>query len=365
LILIPDVAFGDAATHVLEAHLVPHTWNNKLSSIIAYYPSSIPAPGTQYSASISVLVHLASGSDDGNPSTVGVSRQTEVLGLQGKRRTVQKRISPGTGAGGLQTGMSYRCYTYEGVDAGFAERDLPEFDGIAESVAFERSLATVRQSFGGIVEQERPWEQVVDTRWRSHGSGSGDPVADAENITKEAFVPITAGRKPHIALGPTLTGGVGKEDILKFYGEYFLPANAEEKEGLKLKMKLLSRTVGTDRLVDELYLNFVHSAPVDWMLPDIPATNKKVEIIIVCIVGFRAGKIWCEHLYWDQASVLVQVGLLDVKLNIPEKMQKKGVERLPVLGKESARGILNLMDELEGDKVDDEVEQLNRLLRDW
>jgi carboxymethylenebutenolidase len=44
---------------------------------------------------------------------------------------------------------------------------------------------------------------------------------------------------------------------------------------------------------------------------------------LVVIVHFREGKLAHEHIYWDQASVLVQLGLLDSS-------------NLPVAGKETA-----------------------------
>jgi len=67
---------------------------------------------------------------------------------------------------------------------------------------------------------------------------------------------------------------------------------------------------------------------MDWMLPDIPPTGKRVEVPLVVIVGFHDGKIAYERIYWDQASVLVQLGLLDA-------------DTLPIVGIESARKVLD------------------------
>ena len=52
------------------------------------------------------------------------------------------------------------------------------------------------------------------------------------------------------------------------------------------------------------------------MLPGIPPTGKRVEIPHVVVMKFENGKVAHEHIYWDQASVLVQVGLLD-PVNLP------------------------------------------------
>ena len=93
-------------------------------------------------------------------------------------------------------------------------------------------------------------------------------------------------------------------------------------------MTSVSRTVGDDQLVEEMVISFTHTTPIDWLLPGIPPTGKKVEMAVTVIVGFKEGKISHEHIYCDQAGVLVQVGLLDSS-------------GLPVIGAESARKVLN------------------------
>jgi carboxymethylenebutenolidase len=90
----------------------------------------------------------------------------------------------------------------------------------------------------------------------------------------------------------------------------------------------ISRTVGTDQLVDEMVFKFTHTIPMDWMLPGIAPTGRRVEVPLVAIVHFRDGKLAHEHIYWDQASVLVQLGLLDPT-------------DLPVAGIESAQKALD------------------------
>jgi carboxymethylenebutenolidase len=122
---------------------------------------------------------------------------------------------------------------------------------------------------------------------------------------------------------PLLTGGVGLEEVRKYYSEYFIPKNPPDTE-----VVLLSRTVGEDRLVDEMIQRFTHTVEMDYMLPGIPPTGRRVEIPVIVVVEFRDGKIASEHIYWDQASVLVQVGLLEPN-------------SLPVVGSESARKMLD------------------------
>jgi carboxymethylenebutenolidase len=129
---------------------------------------------------------------------------------------------------------------------------------------------------------------------------------------------------PHLNHIPTMAGGVGRGGVQAFYrdhlvGKFFPP---------DVTMTNLSRTVGQDRLVDEIAISFTHTEPTDWLLPGIPATGKRVEMAVAVIVGFRNGKISHEHIYWDQASVLVQIGLLNPA-------------GLPVGGAEIARKVID------------------------
>src|SRR6266436_2353517 len=122
---------------------------------------------------------------------------------------------------------------------------------------------------------------------------------------------------------PVLTGGVGRDQLREFYSKRFIPQMPPDTE-----MTPVSRTIGEDQLVDEMVFKFTHTIRMDWILPGIPPTGKRVEVPLVAIVRFRDGKLAHEHIYWDQASVLVQLGLLDA-----------GV--LPVVGIESARKALD------------------------
>ena len=124
---------------------------------------------------------------------------------------------------------------------------------------------------------------------------------------------------------PVLTGGVGRAQLREFYSRRFIPQMPPDTE-----MIPISRTIGENQLVDEMVFKFTHSIRMDWMLPGVTPTGKKVEVPLVAIVRFREGKVAHEHIYWDQASVLVQLGLLDA-----------GV--LPVAGVETARKALDPM----------------------
>jgi hypothetical protein len=321
----------------LEVYSEPKSSTSKLCSLVAYYPSTIPDPKRRLSSSFRVLVHLAQGSHDNE--TVGVSRRHEALGIQGKRRTVQKRVTPGIGTGGLQAKIEYPVYTYEGVDAGFAEHDLDEYDAVADALAWSRSLSVVRRGFGAEVDLERTWEENMEQRFH------------AKNIQK-VMETYTTNPTPHTNFTPTMTGGHGLDEIRRFYKDYFLP-NAPPS----FHLRLISRTIGVDRIVDELYVQFKHTCHMPWVLPQVPPTNRKVEIVVVNITAMRGGKVWNERVYWDQASVLFQVGLLDPDV-VPEEFKGKGdgdngLEMLPIAGSEAARKVMDFESEESNDMIDD------------
>jgi len=129
---------------------------------------------------------------------------------------------------------------------------------------------------------------------------------------------------PHLTNVPSMVGGYGRDGVRAFYtnhlvGKFFPP---------DVEMIPVSSTVGTNQIVDELVIRFTHTAVIEWMLPGVQPTGKRVEAAFVVVVGVADGKISHEHIYWDQASVLVQLGLLDPK-------------GLPVSGAEAARRILD------------------------
>src|SRR6266540_1780159 len=152
------------------------------------------------------------------------------------------------------------------------------------------------------------WEEHVRHEFATHNTE--DTLA---TMVEDAYV-------NHI---PVLTGGIGRNELREFYSKRFIPQMPPDTE-----MTPVSRTIGEDQLVDEMVFKFTHTIRMDWMLPGIAPTGKRVEVPLVAIVRFRDGKLAHEHIYWDQASVLVQIGLID-----PAK--------LPVAGVESARKVLD------------------------
>jgi len=125
--------------------------------------------------------------------------------------------------------------------------------------------------------------------------------------------------EPYVNHVPTMTGGVGRNQLKRFYTYHFIGGNPPDTE-----LAPISRTVGTDQIVDEMLFKFTHTSEVDWMLPGVKPPGRRGEIPLIAIVRFVDGKVAHEHIYWDQASVLVHVGLLDPA-------------GLPVAGIETAR----------------------------
>jgi carboxymethylenebutenolidase len=151
--------------------------------------------------------------------------------------------------------------------------------------------------------------------WQEHTAhefSTKDTEATLATMVEDAYV-------NHV---PVLTGGYGKDALRAFYSRDFIPRMPPDTT-----LTPVSRTVGEDQLVDEMIFSFTHTQEMPWMLPGVAPTNKRVEVALVAIVKFRDGKLAHEHIYWDQASVLKQIGLLTDP-------------SLPVFGAESARRVL-------------------------
>jgi carboxymethylenebutenolidase len=150
------------------------------------------------------------------------------------------------------------------------------------------------------------WEEHT-----AHEFQTRDTEATLATMVDDAYV-------NHI---PVMTGGRGKAELRAFYSRDFIPKMPPDTS-----LTPISRTIGGDQLVDEMIFSFTHTEEMPWMLPGVAPTNRRVEVPLVVIVRFRDGKLAHEHIYWDQASVLKQIGLISD-------------ERLPVFGAETARKV--------------------------
>ena len=159
-------------------------------------------------------------------------------------------------------------------------------------------------------------QQTLSSRWDDHVKyefATRNTDHTLETMVPDAYV-------NHV---PVMTGGVGHDELREFYSKHFIPQMPPDTS-----MTPVSRTIGVDRIVDEMVFEFTHTSKMDWMLPGVEPTSKHVRVALVVIVHFRDGKLAHEHIYWDQASVLAQLGLIDS-------------EKLPVAGVESAEKVLD------------------------
>jgi carboxymethylenebutenolidase len=140
---------------------------------------------------------------------------------------------------------------------------------------------------------------------------------------------------PYVNHVPVMTGGVGHEGVRQFYGDHFIG-----KWPRDIEITPVSRTVGENQVVDELVLSFTHDIEMPQLLPGVAPTGRPVKLAFCVVVGFRDGKVAHEHIYWDQASLLAQIGLIDQAT-------------LPVTGAEQAENVL-----------DPRAHGLNQLLRE-
>ncbi len=200
-------------------------------------------------------------------------------------------------------------HVYDDADHAFARATGPHYDPPAAELANLRSLEFfVRNLVVKPHSLEAIWAEHIEHEFSTRNTE--DTLA---TMVDDAYV-------NHI---PILTGGVGKDQLREFYSKHFIPQMPPDTS-----LSPISRTIGDDQIVDEMIFRFTHTIKMDWMLPGIEPTGKRVEVPLVAIVKLRGDKLAHEHIYWDQASVLVQLGLLDPA-------------NLPVAGVESANKAIN------------------------
>lgn len=211
-------------------------------------------------------------------------------------------------------------YLYPGVDHAFARPRSGHYHKPSALMSHQRSVAAFRKAMGPHYDLSALWDKHCEYEFSTRNVDDTMATMVAE---------------PYVNHIPTLTGGVGHKDLCRFYKHHFVDSNPDDTTLIPL-----SRTIGATQIVDELLFCFTHDREIDWLLPGIPPTGKHVEIPLVAIVKFRGDKLYHEHIYWDQASLLVQIGVLDPT-------------GLPVAGRETATKLL------------DETLPSNRLMARW
>jgi carboxymethylenebutenolidase len=205
-------------------------------------------------------------------------------------------------------------HDYPGMDHAFARTGGEHYDAAAAEIANLRTLEFLVSHLAGAGCASA--QQVLSQRWDDHVKY--EFATRNTDDTLETMVPDS-----YVNHVPVMTGGVGHEELREFYSKRFIPQMPPDTA-----MTPVSRTIGVDRVVDEMVFEFTHTIKMDWMLPGVEPTGKHVKVALVVIVHFRDGKLAHEHIYWDQATVLAQLGLIDAA-------------KLPVCGVESAEKVLN------------------------
>ncbi|KAJ5545157.1 Dienelactone hydrolase [Penicillium sp. DV-2018c] len=228
----------------------------------------------------------------------------------------------------------HRChvYAYPGAKAGFAERavteekigeideDLNADDELTSQLAWSRALGCLKRAFNigshwAVVDIETVWEEYWELIL-----GQLEKRKQLHNGEYETTVEMLTGHSHYGELGcpagevvvncvPTKAGGHSISTLRDFFDHAFIPFGPAEQD-----VRLLSRTIGTDRIVDEMLFTCKHTAEIPWLLPGVTPTQRDIKVIVIVVASFSAGQITRQSLYWDQVSVLVQVGLLDPAL---------------------------------------------------
>jgi carboxymethylenebutenolidase len=205
-------------------------------------------------------------------------------------------------------------HDYPEQDHAFGRLGGEHYNAAAAELAHLRTLEFVVRHLAG--EGFANAQKLLSDKWDEHVKyefATRDTEDTLKTMVADAYV-------NHV---PVMTGGVGHDQLREFYSQRFIPQMPPDTS-----MTPVSRTVGTDRVVDEMVFEFTHTIKMDWMLPGVAPTNKHVKVPLIVVVHFRDGKLAHEHIYWDQASVLVQLGLIDGS-------------KLPVAGVETADKVLN------------------------
>lgn len=199
-------------------------------------------------------------------------------------------------------------YVYPGVDHAFDTAGRHSYNKPASMMAKSRTIALLRKVMGPHYDLNALWDRHCELEFAIR-----DVDANMKTMVAEPYV-------NHV---PNMTGGIGYKQLYRFYKHHFIPLTPKD-----VKLVPISRTISADRVVDEFIFSFTHDMEIDWMLPGVKPTGKFVEIPMIAVINFRGNKLYHEHIYWDQATVLVQIGLLDPK-------------GLPVAGAETAHKILD------------------------
>ncbi|EAU84292.2 dienelactone hydrolase [Coprinopsis cinerea okayama7 len=243
-------------------------------------------------------------------------------------------------------------HSYPVASGTFVLPTSADYDPGSASVAHTRSLVFLRKHLGGPhFDLEAIWDEHCYFEF------------EARSVAKTMATMVA---EPYVNHVPTMTGGVGRENLTRFYRDHFIfscvsPLDSQTHESVygavrnrnpaDARLQVISRTVGPDRvylmlIADEFIYHITHDRTVDWLLPQVPPTGKKLAIPMMAVVNIRGDRLYNEHIWWDQATALMQCGILPTHLPYPTpEGQPKMTIRIPAAGVETAN---MLVDETQG-----------------
>ncbi|KAG8168396.1 hypothetical protein KVR01_001145 [Diaporthe batatas] len=287
--------------------------------LTAYDPElwNIVAPKLSNHPSVAVAAVYADASNESSPDSI-VDVSIPVLHhLAGK---------PAAAAPLPNKSQNVKKYYYPNVTASkFATPFQDSFHYNTEAISHTRNLTLFKKEMDG------PYFDL-ETIWEEHTY-----YEFADRSVEHTM--STMVQEPYVNHVPTMTGGIGRSKLSHFYAHNFIFQNSADCD-----LELTSRTVGIDRVIDEFICKFTHDQMIDWILPGVPPTNKRVEVPFTAVVNVRGDRLYHEHIAWDQGSVLRQLGLLPEYLPFPYPLPEgsgiaagRQVEyRVPVAGIETA-----------------------------
>ncbi|KAJ5623610.1 hypothetical protein N7490_012215 [Penicillium lividum] len=241
-----------------------------------------------------------------------------------------------------------KSYLYpDTISSGFIVPGHPDFKISTAGVAHTRSLAFLKKLLGGPnFDLEKIWDEHTYYEF-------GDRSVEKTMATMV--------QEPYVNHIPTMTGGIGRASLSNFYLHHFIYNNPDDTA-----IELVSRTIGTDRIVDEFIFCLTHVKQVDWLVPGIPPTGKPLRIPFTSVVNIRGDRLYHEHIAWDQATVLVQLGLLPEYLPFPYALPDGSVPapgkrfeyRVPAAGVETANKLQNEHDVVSNEMIDYKIREV-------
>ncbi|KAG9959032.1 NTF2-like protein, partial [Aureobasidium melanogenum] len=222
-----------------------------------------------------------------------------------------------------------KTYYYPNVEPFFVLPAHKSFHASSASVSHTRTLSFLKPILGG------PYFDLEEI-WEEHCLYEFGERAVEKTMS-------TMVQEPYVNHIPTLTGGIGRARLTDFYRDHFIFNNPEDTA-----LELVSRTVGIDRVIDEFIFIFTHDKEIDWLLPGVPPTGKQCRLPFTSIVNIRGDRLYHEHIAWDQATALVQLGLLPEYLRFSYPIEGKTAApgkhfeyRVPAAGVETAQKLID------------------------